>query len=259
MTVALASLVTGRRVKPTVAMTGTRVDGRQAGSMGWDVLCAKPYVRVLTERPFNDEHESAGEMTLRGLVLPVGGIKEKVLAAHRGGIRHVILPRRNEKGTCAGVGVGVWGRCGGGCVRHQFIHNPFDSVPVDLLDLPANVRSDLTFTLAERIEDALAVAFEPRSPFDLAATDDGRSNGLRGGRSGASGSSSGGTNPVPQPLPAPPMAATAAAAAQQGELDEAGAAAAYNPFFSRMPGDYRAAGANDGVDLSGPVMKRSML
>ncbi|MFH1090067.1 MAG: S16 family serine protease, partial [Pseudomonadota bacterium] len=59
MAAALVSLVTGRKIKPDVAMTG--------------------------------------EITLRGLVLPVGGIKEKVLAAKRAGIKQVILPRRNEK------------------------------------------------------------------------------------------------------------------------------------------------------------------
>ncbi|WP_292365901.1 MULTISPECIES: endopeptidase La [unclassified Methanoculleus] len=84
---ALASLVTGRAVDPTVAMTG--------------------------------------EVTLSGAVLPVGGIKEKVLAAHRAGIRTVILPRENER---------------------------------DLEDVPEDVRSDLTFTTVETIEDVLREA-----------------------------------------------------------------------------------------------------
>jgi hypothetical protein len=66
-----------------------------------------------------------GEVTLRGLVLPVGGVKEKVLAAHRGGIRHVILPERNEK---------------------------------DLDDLPEEIKKDLTFTFARHLTDALPIA-----------------------------------------------------------------------------------------------------
>lgn len=84
---ALASLVTGRAVDPTVAMTG--------------------------------------EVTLSGAVLPVGGIKEKVLAAHRAGIRTVILPRENER---------------------------------DLEDVPEEVRSDLTFVAVDTIEDVLREA-----------------------------------------------------------------------------------------------------
>jgi len=66
-----------------------------------------------------------GEITLSGLVLPVGGIKEKVLAARRAGIRRVILPKDNEK---------------------------------DLRELPEQVRREMTFILVERIEEALAAA-----------------------------------------------------------------------------------------------------
>jgi ATP-dependent Lon protease len=64
-----------------------------------------------------------GEVTLSGLVLPVGGIKEKVLAARRAGLRRVVLPRDNEQ---------------------------------DLRDLPEPVRREMQFILAERIEDVLA-------------------------------------------------------------------------------------------------------
>jgi ATP-dependent Lon protease len=66
-----------------------------------------------------------GEITLSGLVLPVGGIKEKVLAAHRAGLRRIILPRENEK---------------------------------DLRDLPEQVRKEMEFVFAERIEEVLAAA-----------------------------------------------------------------------------------------------------
>jgi ATP-dependent Lon protease len=66
-----------------------------------------------------------GEVTLTGLVLPIGGVKEKVLAARRAGIRRIILPKENAK---------------------------------DLRELPDHVRAELEFILAERIEDVLAAA-----------------------------------------------------------------------------------------------------
>jgi ATP-dependent Lon protease len=66
-----------------------------------------------------------GEITLTGLVLPIGGLKEKVLAARRAGIRRVILPRENQK---------------------------------DLRDLPEEVRKEMEFLPADRIEDVLAAA-----------------------------------------------------------------------------------------------------
>ncbi|XP_004371691.1 lon protease homolog 2, peroxisomal isoform X1 [Trichechus manatus latirostris] len=68
-----------------------------------------------------------GEITLRGLVLPVGGIKDKVLAAHRAGLKQIIIPQRNEK---------------------------------DLEEIPANVRQDLSFVTASCLEEVLNAAFD---------------------------------------------------------------------------------------------------
>eukprot|EP00057_Strongylocentrotus_purpuratus_P001982 XP_003723599.1 PREDICTED: lon protease homolog 2, peroxisomal [Strongylocentrotus purpuratus] len=80
-----------------------------------------------------------GEITLRGLVLPVGGIKSKVLAAHRAGIKHIILPKRCEK---------------------------------DLEEIPQNIRNELKFTLATRLEDVLQNAFVGGFPTIESARDD---------------------------------------------------------------------------------------
>ena len=70
-----------------------------------------------------------GEITLRGQVLPVGGVKEKVLAAHRGGLKTVILPRQNEQ---------------------------------DLEDIPEEVRESMTFVLADTVADVLEAALEEK-------------------------------------------------------------------------------------------------
>lgn len=75
--------------------------------------------------PMRIDTAMTGEITLAGLVLPIGGVKEKVLAARRGGLTRVILPRANEK---------------------------------DLRELPENVRTVMTFVLADRIEQVLADA-----------------------------------------------------------------------------------------------------
>ncbi|UJR85992.1 endopeptidase La [Sandaracinus amylolyticus] len=90
MFTALASLLTGRRVRSDVAMTG--------------------------------------EATLRGRVLPIGGVKSKVLAAHRAGFKRVILPKLNER---------------------------------DIDDVPESVRGELEFVIAEEMREVLAAALEP--------------------------------------------------------------------------------------------------
>ena len=69
-----------------------------------------------------------GEITLRGQVLPIGGVKEKVLAAHRAGIGTVILPKLNED---------------------------------QLADLPEDLRDEIRIELAERVEQVIDIALEP--------------------------------------------------------------------------------------------------
>ncbi len=69
-----------------------------------------------------------GEITLRGSVLPVGGIKEKLLAAHRAGIREVLVPARNER---------------------------------DLDDIPKDIRDELKVHLVKRVDEVLSLVLEP--------------------------------------------------------------------------------------------------
>ena len=101
-------------------------DGPSAG-----VTTATALVSLMTERPVSETVAMTGEITLRGRVLPVGGIKQKVLAAHRAGLKTVILPRRNE---------------------------------ADLEDLPQQARDSLTFTLVETIDEVLSAALREGSP-----------------------------------------------------------------------------------------------
>ena len=97
-----------------------RKDGPSAG-----VTMAVALASLLTGRRVRDDVGMTGEITLRGQVLPVGGVKEKVLAAHRAGLKIVILPKQNEK---------------------------------DLYDIPEEVRESLDFVLAERVDDVFKAA-----------------------------------------------------------------------------------------------------
>jgi ATP-dependent Lon protease len=107
-------------------------DGPSAG-----VTIATSLASLLTGRPVKHALAMTGEITLRGKVLPVGGIKEKVLAAKRAGIRTVVLPRLNEK---------------------------------DLEDIPEAVRQEMRFEFVDTIAEALECALEPASA--PAAADD---------------------------------------------------------------------------------------
>jgi len=101
-------------------------DGPSAG-----VTMATALISALTRRPVSHLVAMTGEITLRGRVLPIGGLKEKVMAAHRAGIKTVIIPRRNEK---------------------------------DMVEIPKKVQRDLKFCLADRIEDVIAVTLVSQAP-----------------------------------------------------------------------------------------------
>ena len=107
-------------------------DGPSAG-----VTMATALVSLLTGRSVRPDVGMTGEITLRGQVLPVGGIKEKVLAAHRSGLKTVILPKRNQ---------------------------------ADLDELPEEIRRQMTFILAESVDDVLRTALGPDSPAGAAAS-----------------------------------------------------------------------------------------
>lgn len=98
-------------------------DGPSAG-----VTIATALVSLVSGRAVSPDVGMTGEITLRGQVLPVGGIKEKVLAAHRSGLKTVILPKRNE---------------------------------ADLDDLPEEVKNDINFEFVETIDEVLKAALEP--------------------------------------------------------------------------------------------------
>jgi ATP-dependent Lon protease len=97
-------------------------DGPSAG-----VAILTALVSLLTNRQVRPDLAMTGEITLRGLVLPVGGIKEKVLAARRAGIKHVILPDKNEK---------------------------------DLEEIPEHVRKALHFHFVKEMEEVIKIALE---------------------------------------------------------------------------------------------------
>ncbi|KAF9085190.1 hypothetical protein BGX29_002119 [Mortierella sp. GBA35] len=104
---------------------GTPKDGPSAGIA---MVCA--LVSMFSNRTVPSTTAMTGEFTLRGLVMPVGGIKEKVIAAHRAGVRKIIMPLRNQKDVTS--------------------------------DVPANVREDIEFFYASTIGEVLREAFEGR-------------------------------------------------------------------------------------------------
>ncbi|KAJ3292217.1 hypothetical protein HDU79_001623, partial [Rhizoclosmatium sp. JEL0117] len=97
-------------------------DGPSAG-----ITIVTALVSLFSGRPVRNHLAMTGEMTLRGQVQPVGGIKEKVLAAHRGGVKRVLLPERNRK---------------------------------DLDEIPRDVQSSMEICFVSRIEEALDLAFD---------------------------------------------------------------------------------------------------
>jgi ATP-dependent Lon protease len=102
---------------------GTPKDGPSAGVTMFSALAS-----LLLQCPVRRDVAMTGEITLRGSVLPVGGIKEKLLAAHRAGIREVLVPKRNER---------------------------------DLEEVPTDVRGELRVHLIRRVDEVLPIVLEP--------------------------------------------------------------------------------------------------
>ncbi|MBO1911794.1 endopeptidase La, partial [Microvirga sp. 3-52] len=97
-------------------------DGPSAG-----ITIATALVSALTKRKIRREVGMTGEITLRGRVLPIGGVKEKTLSAHRAGLTTIILPRDNER---------------------------------DVEDVPDSVRAELSFVFVSDVEEVLKIALE---------------------------------------------------------------------------------------------------
>jgi ATP-dependent Lon protease len=108
-------------------------DGPSAG-----VTMATAMASALARVAVRRDVAMTGEITLRGRVLPVGGVKEKLLAAHRVGVSTVLIPKENEK---------------------------------DIEELPEEVRADMTIQLVETIDEVLSLALEDSCPTDAGATD----------------------------------------------------------------------------------------
>jgi ATP-dependent Lon protease len=113
----------GNDIHIHVPAGATPKDGPSAG-----VAILMALVSLLTNRTIRSDTAMTGEISLRGLVLPVGGIKEKVVAAHAAGIRRVMMPARNRK---------------------------------DFDDIPEEVRNQVEFIWLERVEEAVAAALVP--------------------------------------------------------------------------------------------------
>ncbi|WJX94849.1 Lon protease 2, peroxisomal [Trifolium repens] len=121
------NLLEGRDVHIHFPAGAVPKDGPSAG-----VTLVTSLVSLFTQKSVRSDTAMTGEMTLRGLVLPVGGVKDKILAAHRYGIKRVILPERNLK---------------------------------DLVEVPSSVLANLEILLAKRMEDVLEHAFDGGCPW----------------------------------------------------------------------------------------------